>query len=254
MRFLGDRLTVFSYIVSIALHFFLVLFFPEMQSLVSVEKTKWLEVDIVIEDTDTLLKPNIDTAEHGTQHSGGKDENSNPRGDSPLFPAPPINLPQRLNEFTVEEPLTTVTLPADLLPEIAGYGTTLQGLTEGDSDSEQRFHISQSPPDLAWQPKQSDFSGIAPEGQTDIQIEGPASRRVVVYRPPAPRPVANTSGTVQLSFVVYADGTVGNIVPIKRADPELENVAIEYLKKWRFQIVSGAQKDQGTIQIRFKLQ
>jgi len=46
---------------------------------------------------------------------------------------------------------------------------------------------------------------------------------------------------VQLRFAILADGSVGKINVVKKADSKLEQVAIEALKLWRFEPLRGAQ-------------
>ncbi len=46
---------------------------------------------------------------------------------------------------------------------------------------------------------------------------------------------------VKLRFSILADGSVGNITVLKKADSRLEQVSIEALKLWRFEPISGTQ-------------
>ncbi len=72
------------------------------------------------------------------------------------------------------------------------------------------------------------------DGFGDIDWGG-GGGRVVLNKvlPNFPNNVKSSSQIV-LQFKVLADGTVVNVIPIQKADPELEEAAIKALKKWRF--------------------
>ncbi len=92
---------------------------------------------------------------------------------------------------------------------------------------------------------------------TGMTIEGPARGRRIM-RLPAPPKVEITIGVeLKLKFWVLPDGTIGEVVPLKRGDTHLEQIAIAYLKRWQFEpLASGSpqQKIWGTIPIRFIVQ
>ena len=92
------------------------------------------------------------------------------------------------------------------------------------------------------------------DSQSAFEIRGPVSkRRQVVYKPSLPK-TAPAEGEIELKFWVLPDGTVGRIVPVKRGDPFLEEEAIRYLKKWKFNPLDKAQGEEwGIIPIRFVL-
>jgi len=90
-----------------------------------------------------------------------------------------------------------------------------------------------------------------------LGIKGPLSSRKIVERPAPPRGKVKVEVEIELTFWVLPDGIVDRAVPSVRGDAELEQVAIQYLKQWRF---APLPKDQpqveqwGTLPIRFKLQ
>ncbi len=62
---------------------------------------------------------------------------------------------------------------------------------------------------------------------------------------------------VQLRFAILADGSVGKINVVKKADSKLEQVAIEALKLWRFEPLSATQSSTSqlvTITFPFRLE
>lgn len=92
----------------------------------------------------------------------------------------------------------------------------------------------------------------------NAEIEGPVKGRKIVYQP-LPPDVEEIENEVEfkLKFWVLPDGTIGEVIPLKRGDTRLEQIAIRYLKKWQFEpLPPGVPQQQiwGTIPIKFTLQ
>jgi TonB family protein len=87
-------------------------------------------------------------------------------------------------------------------------------------------------------------------------IKGPAGRREILYRPEVPAVKVDREGEVELKFWVLPDGSVGRVFPLLRGDAELERIAINYIKQWRFNPLdeSGMRVEQwGTLTVKFRL-
>jgi len=57
---------------------------------------------------------------------------------------------------------------------------------------------------------------------------------------------------VKLKFTILPDGTVGSIIPLRKADTKLESAAIRSLRKWRFEpLQAGKKKVKQTAVISF---
>ena len=93
---------------------------------------------------------------------------------------------------------------------------------------------------------------------SESDIEGPVRGRAVVYRPRPPQiDSINVEVELRLRFWVLPDGTIGEVIPIKRGNAQLEQIAISYLKKWQFEpLTADAPQKQiwGTIPIKFTAQ
>lgn len=94
--------------------------------------------------------------------------------------------------------------------------------------------------------------------EVNTQIEGPVRGRAIVYKPVPPQ-LGNIENEValRLKFWVLPDGTIGEVIPLKRGDAQLERIAIAYLKKWQFEpLASNVPQQQiwGTIPIVFTAQ
>ena len=62
---------------------------------------------------------------------------------------------------------------------------------------------------------------------------------------------------IELTLWVLPTGTVDRVVPLVKGDAELEKIAVQYLKQWRFAPLPKDQpqvEQSGTIPIKFKLQ
>lgn len=91
-----------------------------------------------------------------------------------------------------------------------------------------------------------------------IGIKGPISRRELTYVPPIPKVKATIETEFEMKFWVSPNGTVGRVIPLKRAgDAELERVATNYLRQWRFRPIPENEKqieEWGTVIIKFRLE
>jgi TonB family protein len=107
--------------------------------------------------------------------------------------------------------------------------------------------------------------GPAEKGQRDKPLEenvrlgmkGPLASRRILERPPPPRAKVNTEAEIELTIWVLPDGLVDRAVPSVRGDAGLEQIAIQYLKQWRFASLPKdlPQVEQwGTLPFKFRLQ
>jgi len=87
-------------------------------------------------------------------------------------------------------------------------------------------------------------------------MKGALVSRKILEKPPPPQAKLKVEVEIELMLWVLPNGTVDRVVPSVKGDAELERIAIQYLKQWRF---SPLLKDQpqaiqsGTIPVRFKL-
>lgn len=100
----------------------------------------------------------------------------------------------------------------------------------------------------------SEETETAKELELNNQIEGPLKGRAVVYQPPPPEVDIVNEVEFKLKFWVLPDGTIGEVIPLKRGDAKLERIAIAYLKTWQFEPLPSEVAQQeiwGTIPIKF---
>jgi len=85
-------------------------------------------------------------------------------------------------------------------------------------------------------------------------IKGPASERQVIFQPPPPRVTVESESEIELRFWILPNGAVGRVIPMKKSDPRLEALAINYLRHWRFTpLPSDALQDEQWGVIPFKI-
>ena len=90
-----------------------------------------------------------------------------------------------------------------------------------------------------------------------LGIKGPLSTRKILERPNPPPVKVKVEAEIELTLYVLPNGMVDRVIPSVKGDAELERIAIQYLRQWRF---APLPKDQpqveqwGTIPIKFKLQ
>jgi TonB family protein len=89
-----------------------------------------------------------------------------------------------------------------------------------------------------------------------LGIRGPVATRKIVERPHPPQVKVRMEGEIELTFWVLPDGMVDRIVPTIKGDTELERIAIQYLKEWRFLPLPKDRpqvEEWGVIPMKFKL-
>jgi TonB family protein len=87
-------------------------------------------------------------------------------------------------------------------------------------------------------------------------IKGPASERMVIFQPPPPSVTVESESEIELRFWILPNGAVGRVVPVKKSDPRLEALVINYLRHWRFTPLppDTVQDEQwGIIPFRFRI-
>ncbi len=90
-----------------------------------------------------------------------------------------------------------------------------------------------------------------------LGIKGPLGMRKIIERPQPPHVKVKVEAEIELTFWVLPNGMVDRIVPTVKGDAELERIAIQYLKQWRFAAlpIDQPQVEQwGVLPIKFKLQ
>ncbi len=90
------------------------------------------------------------------------------------------------------------------------------------------------------------------EGLGEIEWGGGGNRTVLNKTIP-PFPPGASSAQIRIRFTVLPDGTVGQMIPMQKGDPLLERAAMNALRRWKFNPISGDVVMTGIIPFTFKL-
>ncbi len=193
-------------------------------------------------------------------------------GEKFVPPPPIIKLPGVADEPTLlKSPVTFKKyLPPKQVKRFEPEGSAMIGNIFGQKKdlplpkikTETKFHIKQPIIAESYKAGKEKITGKEPElkireENLKLGLKGEVIDRKVNKKPKLPVTKIDVTTTVTLDFEVMPDGTIVNIRPQKRVDLNLERVAIDYLKKWKFSnLPTGAvQKNQkGTIIIKFELE
>ncbi|PIE32891.1 hypothetical protein CSA56_13930 [candidate division KSB3 bacterium] len=184
----------------------------------------------------------------------------------------PLELEKRsLSDTKTTEPtLVSQVKPSSPLSQKRRFGMTRENETDTNrfgifagkrfENPTRKEDIQKSPvqQDERQSPADADATEAAKSLHTSSQIEGPVKGRALIYRPNPPQlDNVNIDVELKLKFWVLPDGTIGEVIPIKRGNAELERIAINYLKKWKFEALPEGREHQqiwGTIPIKFTIQ
>lgn len=90
-----------------------------------------------------------------------------------------------------------------------------------------------------------------------LGMKGPLAARKIVERPSPPQVKVRVEAEVEMTLWVLPNGLVDRVLPSIKGDSELERLATQYLKQWRFLPLPKDQpqvEQWGTIPIKFRLQ
>jgi hypothetical protein len=188
-------------------------------------------------------------------------------------PPPLVDLPAISKEPTqLKSPVTFKKyMPPDQIKKFEPEGSTLIGNIFGKKKdiplpiikAETKFHIKQAVVSDNFKVGKKEIIGKEPELQIreknlKLGLEGEIIDRDLDSRPKQlPAVKIDIPVTVVLNFEVMPDGTVTKIRPKMRVDVNLERIAIDYLKKWKFSNLpmDAAQKNQkGILTVKFELE
>lgn len=77
----------------------------------------------------------------------------------------------------------------------------------------------------------------------EIDFGGKGKRKIYSYNLPAYPAGVSKEIDVKLRFSILPDGSVGKIIPLIKADTRLEMAAINSLRQWRFEPLTGTLRD-----------
>lgn len=184
--------------------------------------------------------------------------------------APEYPKPRKLGNLPEKEKLKT-------FKETPEFKEMDQEVKEFAGKKEDQFKIDLPLPSTQ---EASDFTGLNDQGEEKVirgllgskekaspekpleenlrlGIRGPVATRKILERFPPPQVKVRVEAEIELTFWVLPDGRVDRAIPSVKGDAELERMAIQYLKQWRF---APLPKDQpqgeqwGILPVKFRIQ
>lgn len=148
----------------------------------------------------------------------------------------------------VAEKILTV-VPPDVTDVVGSLDWQKIGPTHTPQVSKDR---SDAKSDIEALPEPETFS----RHEGDNEIQGPVGDRAVIFKPDPPVATVESGAVITLKFWVLPDGTVGKIIPVIKENADLERIATNYLKQWRFSPLEEGHpvEDQwGIIPVKFTI-
>ena len=94
--------------------------------------------------------------------------------------------------------------------------------------------------------------------QAPYTITGDAANRTVLNQKiPQYPPGLQKEAVVRIRFTVLPDGRLGQMIPVQKGDPQLEEITLKALRQWRFNPLSPTAEQKnvtGIITFRYELQ
>lgn len=147
---------------------------------------------------------------------------------------------QTRKEVVPEKKVEKKTVKKVKLPEVKNASKSNNVVTASKKESEKEESTPDRVEPLVKEKKESG-KGKEETGEGegnfgfDIDFGGKGKRKIYSYSLPEYPAGVSKEIDVKLKFTILADGTVGRILPLIKADTKLEQAAITSLRKWRFE-------------------
>jgi len=264
--------------VSIAVHAVLVAMLPYAPSEARQTEAEPFTEVALLPDTDeveAVVEPAIGGA--GLREGRGDIDAGNTTVYLPADEQAILGRAQAIRRSAAPEPMDIdVDLPASSAPPPAGLdidaykvplftnaaqpGTQAPGVDTLQEELSVVKEVADLKTDRATADRPIDFSHIETELKNargaglEGGLRGPAAARRLLEQPAPPVVEIHEDTILRLRFWVLPDGTVGEVYPLQKGEAELERVASDYLRRWRFNPLANGTgaKVWGEITIRFR--
>lgn len=172
----------------------------------------------------------------------------------------PVDVPDEVEEVEAEEvetPDTDKVEPEEETSTEEQQEVTVPPMTEEDEVQQEGAETSGSEQGNTGERDVDQGTGNEQEKSAPYELSWNDDIDRSPTRQPLPSNVADAEATITIQFEVKPDGTVGEIVPLKKMNRELEREVIQTLRSWRFsRLPSGVPQESqtGTITFRFVLE
>lgn len=257
-------------LVSVAFHLVLFLVFLILESGVQIPDTEFAEIGFVSASrassgrTAQPVQPAPQEDERGQTLQDEPEEQPDQNEESAQQDK--IDLPRR-RMLEDEEPELSERQRSKLSPQPSQTGTSTRRRTpSGEKEITDRSTMEGEKPFA--EPESGDVAGKQVPGPTStaggqgsntpFTIEGEASQRQIVSKnlPQYPSGLQREA-VVKIRFAVLPDGRIGQMIPVKKSDPTLEEITMQALQNWRFNAIPESEEQkrvQGVITFIYKLE
>ncbi len=245
-----------AFIITLALHLFLIAFFLFLKVDFSPSETEYIEIDLAAGKKVPGVHKSGRTAVKSIKSSSLSGDNS-----SMSVKDVKVKLPRRRKLLAEEE---TVDLRSDKisLSEDAASGTdTLRNTAEDEFlTGEMTNSINNNTPETVSPDNQGTggLPGVSGEGNFAggnglyrISWDSGEKREVIYRQIPEFPEKLDRSVELELKFSVSPAGEVLQIIPLKKVDPELERITVDAFYKWRFSPAAEEKRQWGKITFNF---
>jgi protein TonB len=248
----------------VILHILLALIFIFLNSGLNMLSTEYAEIDFV---APSRTRP---SRASGTVKQAVRKKNPQVKRQIAKEPQPPraepVNLPKR-RMLEEEEPQLTKRKTGKLSPKQDRSKVPTRDVDHdkriGPGDQQERYTGERVGAEPSTTPLTGESEGpesaigVSNQGQP-FTIEGDAAKRSILTKViPKYPPGLQKRAIVKISITVLPDGNIGQMIPVQKGDPALEEITIQALRKWRFNPLS-ANADQktakGIITFRYELE
>ena len=255
-----------SVLLSVAFHVVLLVLFLLMHSGLDLPDTEFAEIGFVSASSTRAYRPATQKAAPAkAQPAAQMQESAPPPAPKIEAKAPPVNIPKR-RMLEDEQPQLTKRTPGKLSPTVdVAKPTPREDVYDAESMRKLMAERSASGKDFASPGGESPDGRDAatPTGEPaaasgmPYTIEGDAAKRSIVNQVlPEYPPGLQNEAVVKIRFWVLPDGRIGNMLPLRKGDPVLDQLTIRAMRQWRFNAISNdAEKKnaEGVITFVYKL-
>ncbi|MBD3384473.1 hypothetical protein GF407_06040 [candidate division KSB1 bacterium] len=246
-----------AFLLSVVFHLFLFLIFMTLRVGIDLTRTEFAEMTFLTRGQTQIPNLGQNPSDLNNQAEEAVSEEPASHQTTPSVDAPERRMLEEEESFILpkqQDKLTPSREPR-ALSSSANYGQDNRPEPQypgpDHKSSPQAISIKDKPtPGLA---EKTDVA----DNQQFYSIEGEAANRNVIRKViPSYPPDLQKEAVVQVRFWVLPNGSVGQMIPIKKGDPRLEEITLKALKQWRFnELSAGAEQKnvEGVITFRYQL-
>lgn len=256
-----------SVLYSVVFHFVLLVLFLLMHSGLDLPDTEFAEIGFVSAASTRAYRPSVKkVAPAQAAPASTVQESAPPPAPKIEAKAPPVNIPKR-RMLEDEEPQITKRTPGKLSPtadvakptpreDIYDAEEMRKKMAEHSADGKE---FSNPAGESLGRPDAATPGGepAATSSGMPYTIEGDAAKRSIVNQVlPEYPPGLQNEAVVKIRFWVLPDGRIGNMLPVRKGDPVLDQLTMRAMRQWRFSALSNdAEKKnaEGVITFVYKL-